>query len=73
MTSAVAFYIANGGRSYLTSAAFEQRRIALAAKLKAGPVSFGTMAATLGLPVPIVVELFNSWQAEKAAAIAVKH
>ncbi len=71
--SALTAYLANGGDSYLASPDYEQRRLALGEKMAAGPVSLQEMADTLGLPIPVVCDLWAAWQVEKAAASAVKH
>ncbi len=73
MTSALTAYLAAGGDSYIASPAYEERRVALAEKMAAGPVSFADMAATLGLPLAVVVDLFNSWRVEKAATKSTVH
>lgn len=73
MTSALTAYLANGGDSYLASPDYEQRRLALGEKMTAGPVSLQEMADTLGLPLAVVVDLFNSWRVEKAAAKSTVH
>lgn len=73
MAAATKAYLADGGADYIASPDYERRRLALADKMAAGPVSFAEMATTLGLPLAVVVDLFNSWQAEKTAAKSVKH
>lgn len=73
MTSALTAYLADGGADYIASPEYEARRLALADKMSKGKVSFAEAATTLGLPLAVVIDLFNSWQVEKAAAKSVKH
>lgn len=73
MTSALKHYLANGGTDYIASPDYERRRLALAEKMAAGPVSLAEMVATLGLPLPVVVDLLNAWRAEAEANGETKH
>ncbi len=73
MTSALAAYLANGGADYIASPDYEERRLVLAEKMAAGPVSFADMAETLHLPLAVVIDLFNSWRVEKAATKSTVH
>lgn len=74
MTNAIRAYLATPeGADYITSDDYEQRRQRLAEKMAAGPVSFAEMAETLGLPLAVVVDLVNAWQAEREASHATKH
>jgi hypothetical protein len=73
LTDTIKHYLADGGADYVKSPHYEKCRIELADKLAAGPVSFAEMARTLGMPLPVIVEIYNTWRTERAAANSVKH
>jgi hypothetical protein len=71
--NAVSRYLASGGADYIMSPTYEERRLALAEKLKAGRVSLLEMAHTLGLPLGVMVGLLNGWMIDAAAKRETKH
>lgn len=73
MTTALRAYLAEVGESYIASPDYERRRLALGEKMAAGPVSLQEMADTLGLPIPVVCDLWMAWKAETEAKTETRH
>ncbi len=73
MTNAIRAYLAEVGESYIASPDYERRRLALGEKMATGAVSLQEMSDTLGLPIPVVCDLWAAWKAETEAKREPRH